>query len=94
MFGDHPRYLPFNTLHRAVSNQRRGGSGSFGRILLGLVVIGVGMLVTAFPEGAWYLTHGWRFQNAEPSDAALIFERFGGIVTVIVGIVMIVSGVG
>ena len=30
------------------------------------------------PEASWYLGHGWRYKNAEPSDLALIVTRITG----------------
>lgn len=55
--------------------------------LLGLICIGLGLLNAAAPYAAWYIGHGWRFENAEPSGAYLTLIRVGGIIMIIVGII-------
>lgn len=56
-------------------------------ILIGLVVIVVGVISVISPETGWYLSHGWRYKDAEPSEAALFFARLGGVVGIIVGLI-------
>ena len=48
-------------------------------VLLLLVLLGVGIFSAAYPYGAWYLERGWYYKDAEPSDAALLFNRVVGI---------------
>ena len=64
-----------------AEKQSRGGP-----IFLGLLVIGLGMIDVVWPRTGWYLSHGWRYKNAEPSEAALFFGRMGGIVVVLLGL--------
>ncbi len=54
-----------------------------------LIVMGIFQLVS--PKTAWYLSYGWRYKNAEPSDVALVMERMGGVVAIIVGIIILIK---
>lgn len=53
-----------------------------------LIVMGIFQLVS--PQTAWYLSYGWRYKDAEPSDIALVMERVGGVVAIIVGIIILI----
>ena len=55
-----------------------------------LVLLFVGGINTAFPQAAWYLETGWKIKDAEPSDAALIWNRVGGVVALIIAVVMMI----
>lgn len=54
-----------------------------------LLLIGIGLWGLLAPHSAWYLSHGWRYKNAEPSDLALALERIGGGIAIIIGILTI-----
>lgn len=41
-----------------------------------------------WPEAVWQITEGWKFKNAEPSDAALLVTRIGGVLGIIFVIVI------
>ena len=56
-----------------------------------LVLLFVGGINTAFPQAAWYLETGWKIKDAEPSDAALTWNRVGGVVALIIAAVMIIA---
>ncbi|MBO5196975.1 MAG: hypothetical protein J6B85_00425 [Lachnospiraceae bacterium] len=64
---------------------------SAGTWLAGLVLLGLGILDICAPKAAWWCTYGWRFKNAEPSDAALLFGRIGGVIAALVGFFIMVS---
>lgn len=51
----------------------------------------VGIFNTAAPKTAWYLSEGWRFKNAEPSEAALDWGRFVGIILIVIAVFMILA---
>lgn len=57
-----------------------------GHPILGLLLIALGIWHTLAPRAAWYLSYGWRYKNAEPSDAALLVSRISGIAVVIFGL--------
>lgn len=63
-----------------------------GQIFLGLLVAGLGLLNVIRPKTAWYVNHGWRYKNAEPSETALLFGALGGIVAILLGLGMIFLG--
>lgn len=51
-----------------------GGGNGFAGILLAFL----GSLNLLAPRVSWYLRYGWRFKDAEPSDAALVFTHISG----------------
>ena len=62
-----------------------------GKIIAGLILIALSVVEIVFPQGLWYLRYGWHFKNAEPSEAALIFTRVGGVVGSILGVVLMLA---
>ena len=60
--------------------------------IIGVIAIILGIISLVSPETAWYLSYGWRYKNAEPSDVALIMERIGGGVGILLGIVILFVG--
>ncbi|MBO7748732.1 hypothetical protein I8J29_31640 [Paenibacillus sp. MWE-103] len=60
--------------------------------LFGLLFIIIGILNVFFPQAGWYMRYGWQFRNAEPSDAALIMNRVGGVIAVVIGIFVLFGG--
>ena len=56
-----------------------------------LVLLFVGGINTAFPQAAWYLETGWKIKDAEPSDAALTWNRVGGVVALIIAAIMMIA---
>ena len=60
--------------------------GSARNIFVGILLMGLGTFYMVCPHAGWYLSYGWRFKDAEPSDAALIFGRISGAVVLVIGI--------
>lgn len=58
-------------------------------ILMALVLFAVGIFSAAAPRAAWELSHGWQYKDAEPSDAALAFNRLSGAVCILIGIFLL-----
>ena len=56
-------------------------------IIVGIVVILVGIFNLADPYHAWYLRDGWRYKDAEPSDAALLMGRISGGIAIVLGVI-------
>jgi len=56
---------------------------------VGVLLLAAGLFDAAAPRAAWYLGYGWRFKDAEPSDAALFLGCAGGILTVLIGIALL-----
>ncbi|MBE5785252.1 MAG: hypothetical protein E7330_05570 [Clostridiales bacterium] len=67
----------------APAPTKRNGGGNF---LIGIIAIAIGAFSIASPETAWQMEYGWRYKDAEPSEAALLWNRIGGMITVIFGI--------
>ena len=51
----------------------------------------IGIWNICWPRSAWYLSRGWEFKNAEPSEAALAVGQLGGVVAVIIALVLLFS---
>lgn len=62
-----------------------------GMVFGGLLMIGLGVFSLMKPATIWYISDGWKFRNAEPSDLALSFTRFGGVIMIIVGVILTVN---
>lgn len=73
-----------DALMEGRSDRNRLGGGWF----LGLLAIALGIWNVVSPRSAWYLAYGWRYRNAEPSEAALFFARVGGVAAILAGIVL------
>ena len=54
--------------------------------LLGLLLIALGAWYAFAPYSAWFFSYGWRYKDAEPSDAALGISRIVGIAVIIFGV--------
>ena len=63
-----------------------------GAILFAIFVLGIGLFNVLSPQTAWYLSEGWKFKAAEPSDMALGLTRAGGVFAIIVGIIAFLAG--
>lgn len=60
-------------------------------VFLILILMAVGLFNTISPRSSWYLGYGWRFKDAEPSEAALLFTRAGGILLLIIAAFILIS---
>jgi predicted small lipoprotein YifL len=49
----------------------------------------VGLFNLLAPEASWYLSHGWRYKNAEPSDAGLVAARISGGIAIAAAVLML-----
>ncbi len=56
-----------------------------GHPFLGLLLIALGAWYTLSPRSAWYCSYGWRYKDAEPSEAALVIGRLSGIAVILFG---------
>lgn len=61
-------------------------------ILFGIIIIIVGIFNISKPEKAWYLSEGWKFRDAEPSDLAIFFIRVVGFVAIVGGLIVMLAG--
>lgn len=79
------------TLYRALTSPRETERASDTNPLVALLLCGVGIFNLAAPKASWYLSYGWRFKDAEPSDAAITLSRIGGGIAVVIGVIMLIA---
>ena len=74
-------------------DQARPSTENRGNVLLGILLLAVGAWFAFAPRSAWYLGHGWRFKNAEPSDAVLVLYGLGGGVLLFIGAICLLAAI-
>lgn len=84
---DENRYVSGQTLWDVLEQDRPGAQKNSGYWFIGLLLVALGAFQTASPRTSWYISHGWRYKNAEPSDLALGLGRVGGVIIIIIGII-------
>lgn len=75
----------------ALTSPRETERASDTNPLVALLLCGVGIFNLAAPKASWYLSYGWRFKDAEPSDAAITLSRIGGAIAVVIGVIMLIA---
>lgn len=70
---------------------KRAASSGSNHPFVALLLCGVGIFNLAAPKVSWYLSYGWRFKDAEPSDAAITLSRIGGAIAVVIGVIMLIA---
>ena len=55
-----------------------------------LFLLFVGSINTACPQLTWHLDVGWKVKDAEPSEAALTWNRIVGVVLLLIAVVMMI----
>lgn len=86
------RYVPGSTLEDVLEEVLEDEGANGGIILGGLVLCALGVWYVAAPCSVWYLEWGWRYKDAEPSDAALIFGRVAGVFLLVMGVIALIFG--
>lgn len=84
---DSKTYIDGDTLMAVLSKDTP--KANLDHLLLGLVLIALGAFNVFLPHAACYIAYGWRFKDAEPSDAALVASRVGGVVVAIIGLIVL-----
>ena len=85
-------YLSEDTLFKALEGgDTEGGWRPGSYAPLALLLLPLGIFSLAKPERAWYVSWGWRYKNAKPSDGALLAQQLEGVVLVVIGIVVMVG---
>ena len=75
----------------ALTSPRETERASDTNPLVALLLCGVGIFNLAAPKASWYLSYGWRFKDAEPSDAYMALARIGGGIAVVIGVIMLIA---
>jgi hypothetical protein len=55
----------------------------------GIIFIIIGLLGAWKPYIPWYLEIGWKLQDAEPSEMALLWNRILGFLFAFIGLIML-----
>ena len=89
---DFDKYPDGMTLDRVLkrspsAKSEEKSTKSWGIILFLLLVGGIN---TACPQLTWYLDVGWKVKDAEPSEAALAWNRIVGVVLLLIAVVMMI----
>lgn len=84
---DETRYASGDTLWKVLEQERPDAKQGSNHVGLGFLLVIFGVLEAAFPQTFWWLSHGWRFKDAEPSDMAIGLGRASGVIMVIAGII-------
>ncbi len=58
--------------------------------IFGIIFILLGIFYVLKPAKAWYMSVGWQFKDATPSDKAIGYYRAGGVFIILIGIFMII----
>lgn len=69
--------------------KRNGGPNP----LIAIFLLAVGALNAFSPRTAWYLSRGWQFKDAEPSEAALTLYGLGGVILLIAGVICLLAAI-
>ena len=85
------RYLDYLSLEAALEREVEAGDPAKdpAHIFFALICFLIGGVNLAFPYVGWYLKHGWKFRDAEPSDAVLVMNRVAGGAAVIIGVIFL-----
>ena len=86
---DTDRYADGWTLVNALSYKAHQETDGSGNGFLGLLLMALGLFHLISPHTTWYLSHGWRFKDAEPSDLALALNRMGGGIALLIGLLLV-----
>lgn len=84
---DPDRYVPGENLWNVLEQGRPGTRSGSAHGGLGILLVALGVFEAAYPKVSWYLGHGWRYQNAEPSDLVLGLGRTAGVLMVVIGVI-------
>ena len=94
IIGNGAPYIDCDTLLSVVPrSEYKEKSANVGVIIMGLALCGLGIWEIGCPHSAWYVSRGWWYKDAEPSDMALGWIGATGIIGVVVGIILIIIGV-
>ncbi|QSX07213.1 hypothetical protein JYG23_07680 [Sedimentibacter sp. zth1] len=59
------------------------------KTFVGILIVIVGLVDLLFPNFGWYISCGWKYENAEPSDVAFKVYRLLGLLIIIAGFIYI-----
>jgi hypothetical protein len=57
--------------------------------LAGILLIVIGLFSSLAPKAAWWLEIGWKLDDVDPSELALVMNRVVGILLIFIGVIML-----
>ena len=58
---------------------------------VGIILLLIGAVYAVWPKKLWFISWGWRYKNAEPSDLAIGVFRVVGVIVGIIGLIIIIT---
>ena len=81
-------------MQNAIEEAQRSPLGEkLGLIGAAIVIIIVGIIRLTSPEFVFELEMGLKIRNGEPSDFFLVGTRISGAIIIVVGLVILISGI-
>lgn len=64
-------------------------------VLIGgsILMIAAGVFRLIVPQGGWWLAHGWKYRDAEPSKLSLALAQVAGGVAIVVGAIVLIAAI-
>lgn len=60
-------------------------------VVIGIVVIIIGLVSVISPKSVFIISESWKFEEkTEPSDTYIYNVKFGGYITIVVGVIFII----
>ncbi len=85
---DENEYIPGPDLIAVLTSETPSNKSQKNYFLI-VLFIALGLWNVVSPYTSWYLSHGWKYKNAEPSEAVLIVSRIAGGILVLAGVILI-----
>lgn len=85
---DSERYLSGFLLSNVIQSTRSSPDEP-APLICALLLFALGLFGIVSPRGMWYLSYGWHYKDAEPSDTALTINRVGGVGFIILSIIVL-----
>ena len=85
---DEDRYVAGDVLCDVLDTRAPEPPDDKNPILIMLLIV-IGLFNLFAPQTSWYLSHGWKYKNAEPSEAAIGLNRFGGGAALVLALILI-----
>ena len=86
---DREKYVDGDVLLSVLEEKTSGKNASDKNFLLIFILIILALWNIISPYFSWYLSHGWHYKDAEPSEVSLAFTRIGGVIVLIIALIML-----
>jgi hypothetical protein len=61
--------------------------------MIAFFVFIIGVIHVVAPRASWYMSVGWKFRDAEPSDAYLALSRLGGGIAAVIALIVMIASI-